>query len=98
MTHYLTDDTSPTDLAAGARSGLIKAAKLYPAGATTNSESGVTHIDNIFQVLEVMAEIDLPLFVHGEVTDSEFDIFDREAFFINVGKIWPDDISQRMTP
>ncbi|NOD33631.1 MULTISPECIES: dihydroorotase [unclassified Ruegeria] len=83
MTLYLTEDTDPDDLAAAHASGLVKAVKLYPAGATTNSHSGVRNFDNVRPVLERMAEIGLPLCVHGEVTDSEIDIFDREAVFID---------------
>ncbi len=82
MTLYLTEDTDPDDVAAAAASGLVKAVKLYPAGATTNSASGVRDFDKVRGVLERMAEIGLPLCVHGEVTDSEVDIFDREAVFI----------------
>ncbi|WP_394706186.1 dihydroorotase [uncultured Cohaesibacter sp.] len=82
MTLYLTETTDPDDVEQGARSGLVKALKLYPAGATTNSESGVRSIEAIYPVLEKMSEIDLPLCVHGEVTDPEIDIFDREAVFI----------------
>lgn len=83
MTLYLTEDTDPEDVAAAHASGLIKAVKLYPAGATTNSASGVSHFDNVRAVLEKLAEIGLPLCVHGEVTDAEIDIFDREAVFID---------------
>ena len=82
MTCYLTDDTDPDDLARGAEQGVFTAAKLYPAGATTNSANGVTSIRNITAVLERMQAIGLPLCVHGEVTDPEVDIFDREAVFI----------------
>lgn len=82
MTLYLTETTDPEDLRAAADSGIIKAVKLYPAGATTNSDSGVRDIDKVRGVLEVMAEIGLPLCVHGEVTRPEIDIFDREAVFI----------------
>ncbi|MEX0282200.1 MAG: dihydroorotase [Arenibacterium sp.] len=82
MTLYLTEDTDPEDLSATHASGLIKAVKLYPAGATTNSQSGVRDFDKVRAVLERMAEIGLPLCVHGEVTDAEIDIFDREAVFI----------------
>jgi dihydroorotase len=82
MTCYLTDSTDAGDLAAGARDGVFTAAKLYPAGATTNSANGVTDIANIRRVLETMAEIGLPLCVHGEVTDPSIDVFDREAVFI----------------
>ncbi|WP_299591758.1 dihydroorotase [uncultured Tateyamaria sp.] len=83
MTLYLTEDTDADDVAAAHASGLVKAVKLYPAGATTNSASGVTNFDNVRPVLERMAEIGLPLCVHGEVTDSDIDIFDREAVFID---------------
>lgn len=82
MTLYLTEGTDPEDVAAGAKSGLIKAVKLYPAGATTNSQSGVSDIEQVYPVLERMSDIGLPLLVHGEVTDSAVDIFDREAVFI----------------
>ena len=83
MTLYLTETTDPDDVAASAASGLVKAVKLYPAGATTNSSSGVKDFDKVIPVLERMAEIGLPLCVHGEVTDSDIDIFDREAVFID---------------
>ncbi|MEE9375621.1 MAG: dihydroorotase [Rhizobiaceae bacterium] len=82
MTLYLTETTNPDDVEQGAKSGLIKALKLYPAGATTNSDSGVKDFEKVLPVLERMAEIGLPLCVHGEVTDPEIDIFDREAVFI----------------
>ncbi|MBC7159399.1 MAG: dihydroorotase [Porphyrobacter sp.] len=82
MTCYLTDHTDPDDLARGAAEGVFTAAKLYPAGATTNSASGVTRVAAILPVLERMQEIGLPLCVHGEVTDPAVDIFDREAVFI----------------
>jgi len=83
MTLYLTEQTDPDDVAAAAESGLISAVKLYPAGATTNSASGVKDFDKVRAVLERMAEIGLPLCVHGEVTDADIDIFDREAVFID---------------
>ena len=83
MTLYLTEDTDPADVAAAHDAGLIKAVKLYPAGATTNSASGVQDFDKVRGVLDKMAEIGLPLCVHGEVTDREIDIFDREAVFID---------------
>lgn len=83
MTLYLTDTTDPDDVAAAASSGLVTAVKFYPAGATTNSASGVTDIHKVTPVLERMAEIGLPLCVHGEVTDPAVDIFDREAVFID---------------
>jgi len=83
MTAYLTDDTDPGDLREGAEKGVFTAVKLYPAGATTNSASGVTDIKNVIPVLETMQEIGLPLLIHGEVTDANIDIFDREAVFID---------------
>ncbi|GAB5436398.1 dihydroorotase [Falsiruegeria mediterranea] len=83
MTLYLTEDTDPEDVAAAHASGLVKAVKLYPAGATTNSSSGVKDFDKVRPVLEKMAEIGLPLCCHGEVTDHDIDIFDREAVFID---------------
>jgi len=82
MTIYLTDRTSQEDIWAAKASGFVRAAKLYPAGVTTNSDSGVTSIDKIFPVLETMAEVGLPLLVHGEVARSEVDVFDREMRFI----------------
>ncbi|GGH20402.1 dihydroorotase [Cribrihabitans marinus] len=94
MTLYLTEETDPDDVAAGHASGLIKAVKLYPAGATTNSASGVQDFDKVRGVLERMAEIGLPLCVHGEVTEAEIDIFDREAVFIE--RVL--DPIRRMTP
>jgi dihydroorotase len=83
MTAYLTNGTDPDELAAGFHDGAFVAAKLYPAHATTNSAAGVTDIRNIDAVLERMAEIGMPLLVHGEVTDHSVDIFDREAVFID---------------
>lgn len=83
MTLYLTDTTDPADVVAAHRDGIIRAVKLYPAGATTNSASGVTDFDRVRPVLEAMAEAGIPLCVHGEVTDPEVDIFDREAVFID---------------
>ncbi len=83
MVLYLTEDTDPEDVAAAHASGLVKAVKLYPAGATTNSASGVQNFDNVRPVLEKMAEIGLHLCVHGEVTNHDVDIFDREAVFID---------------
>ena len=82
MTCYLTDSTDPDDLAAGFAEGVFTAAKLYPAGATTNSASGVTDIANIRRVLERMQDIGMVFCVHGEVTDPAVDVFDREAVFI----------------
>ena len=82
MTLYLTEATEVRDLRAAAEIGLIHAVKLYPAGATTNSQSGVRDFGKVTRVLENMAQIGLPLCVHGEVTDPDIDIFDREAVFI----------------
>jgi dihydroorotase len=82
MTCYLTDDISPDELARGFEAGVWIAAKLYPAGATTNSASGVTDIRKIYPVLERMERIGMVLCVHGEVTDPAVDVFDREAVFI----------------
>ena len=83
MTLYLTEGTDPADVAAAHAAGLVKAVKLYPAGATTNSHGGVRDLSRVTPVLEKMAEIGLPLCVHGEVTTPEVDIFDREAVFID---------------
>ena len=93
MTLYLTEGTDPDDVEEGAKSGLITAVKLYPAGATTNSGSGVRNFDNAMPVLERMARIGLPLCVHGEVTSPDVDIFDREAVFIDTVL---DPIRQRL--
>ena len=82
MTCYLTDDADADDIAAGHAAGIFTAAKLYPANATTNSAHGVTDVAHIMGVLERMQAIGMPLLVHGEVTDSDIDIFDREAVFI----------------
>jgi dihydroorotase len=83
MTCYLTDQTDPDELERGHKDGIWIAAKLYPAGATTNSASGVTNIRNIYPALERMQRIGMVLCVHGEVTDPEVDVFDREAVFID---------------
>jgi dihydroorotase len=83
MTLYLTDDTPPAEIRAAAGSGRIIAAKLYPAGATTHSAHGVTDVEKIARVLEEMEACGLPLLVHGEVTDRQVDIFDRERAFID---------------
>ena len=83
MTLYLTEETDPEDVRAASAAGIATAVKLYPAGATTNSASGVHDFDKVRRVLEVMAEIGMPLCVHGEVTDHHIDIFDREASFID---------------
>jgi dihydroorotase len=82
MTAYLTDASDHYEIASGYAEGVFAAAKLYPAHATTNSAHGVTSIDKIMPVLERMAEIGMPLLVHGEATDPEVDVFDREAVFI----------------
>ncbi|MEM9247312.1 MAG: dihydroorotase [Pseudomonadota bacterium] len=82
MTLYLTETTDPADVVAAHRAGTITAVKLYPAGATTNSASGVRNTEVVLPVLEAMADAGVPLCVHGEVTQSDVDIFDREAVFI----------------
>ncbi|HKC42903.1 MAG TPA: dihydroorotase [Burkholderiales bacterium] len=82
MTLYLTDNTSPVQIAEAAASGFVHAVKYYPAGATTNADSGVTRLDRAFPALEAMARHDVPLLVHGEVTDPGVDVFDRERVFI----------------
>ncbi|WP_422027910.1 dihydroorotase [Roseovarius sp.] len=83
MTLYLTEETDPADVVQAHAEGIVTAVKLYPAGATTNSASGVRDFDRVRPVLEAMAEAGIPLCVHGEVTDPEIDIFDREAVFID---------------
>lgn len=83
MTLYLTDNLSPAEIAIAKESPWVHAAKLYPAGATTNSENGVTRLDRIYPVLEAMERLDLPLLIHGEVTAGEADIFDREKRFVD---------------
>ncbi len=82
VTAYLTDDISSDELKKGFEEQVFFAAKLYPANATTNSSSGVRDIRNLYSVFEMMEQIGLPLLIHGEVTDSDVDIFDREAVFI----------------
>ncbi|MDY0006872.1 MAG: dihydroorotase [Spongiibacteraceae bacterium] len=82
MVLYLTDNTPADEIARARDSGLVYAAKLYPAGATTNSDSGVTDLGKLDAVLEALQKQGLPLLVHGEVTDADIDIFDREAVFI----------------
>ena len=82
MTCYLTDETNPDEIERGFREGVWVAAKLYPAGATTNSANGVTDVRNIYPALERMQQTGMVLCVHGEVTDPEVDVFDREAVFI----------------
>src|SRR5271168_3906210 len=83
MTCYLTDTTNPEEVAVGFREGVFTAVKLYPARATTNSAFGVTDYDRVAPVLERMARLGMPLLIHGEVTDPEVDVFDREAVFID---------------
>jgi dihydroorotase len=83
MTCYLTDTTDPEEVARGYEEAVFAAVKLYPAHATTNSASGVTSIDRISPVLERMAALGMPLLIHGEVTDPEVDVFDRETVFID---------------
>jgi len=82
MTLYLTDDTHPDQIAKAKASGFVKAVKYYPAGATTHSASGVTDIRKCDAVLEAMQAAGMPLLVHGEVTDAEVDVFDRETVFL----------------
>ena len=82
MTAYLTDAIDPWELDRGFHQGVFSAAKLYPANATTNSAAGVSDLHNISAVLERMEAIDMPLLIHGEVTDPDVDVFDREALFI----------------
>lgn len=82
MTLYLTDNTSPAEIRKAKASGFVHAVKLYPAGATTNSDFGVSDVNKAMPALETMAETGLPLLVHGEVTDPAIDVFDREAAFI----------------
>ncbi len=83
MALYLTDRTPPAEVEAARASGVVVACKLYPAGATTNAEAGVTRVERVAPVLEAMEEADLPLAVHGEVTDPEVDLFDRERVFLD---------------
>jgi len=83
MTLYLTDLTSAAEIAAAKASGFVHAVKYYPAGATTNSEAGVTHISKTYAALEAMEQHGLPLLVHGESTDAAVDVFDREKSFID---------------
>ena len=83
MTLYLTDNTTPAEIALACASGVVHAVKYYPAGATTNSDSGVTLLERCFPALEAMEKAGLPLLLHGEVTDPEVDVFDREQVFID---------------
>jgi len=82
MTLYLTDDTRPAEIQRAKASGIVCAVKYYPAGATTNSDSGVTDIRKCIDTLETMADTGMPLLIHGEVTDPQIDVFDREKVFI----------------
>lgn len=83
MTVYLTDNIDPSEIERGFRSGVFTAAKLYPAHATTNSARGVTDPRHVYRTLEVMERIGMPLLLHGEVTDRDVDVFDRESVFID---------------
>lgn len=83
MTLYLTDNTRADEIHRAKASGHVFAVKLYPAGATTNADSGVTNIEKLYGVLETMADLRMPLLVHGEVTDPDVDVFDRETVFID---------------
>ena len=83
LTLYLTDNTPPTEVAKAAASGFVKAVKLYPAGATTNSDAGLTDVAKACDTLAEMERVGLPLLVHGEVTDPRIDLFDREKAFID---------------
>ncbi len=82
MTLYLTDNTSPEEIVRASRSGIVHAVKYYPAGATTHSDSGVTELSKAYPAIAAMEEHKMPLLLHGEVTDTEVDVFDREAVFI----------------
>lgn len=83
MVLYLTDNTQPDEIRKAVESGFVHGVKLYPAGATTNSDAGVTDLQRCMPALEMMQELGLPLLLHGEVTDAEIDVFDREAVFID---------------
>lgn len=83
MTLYLTDNTTADEIKTAVNSGIVKAVKLYPAGATTNSDAGVTDLKNCYRTLETMQKLGMPLLIHGEVTDHDIDIFDREKRFID---------------
>lgn len=85
MTIYLTDHLAPREIRRAQASGVVFAAKLYPAGATTHSDSAVTRLERVYPVLEAMQAVDMPLLVHAEVTDAGVDIFDRERAFIDRG-------------
>jgi dihydroorotase len=84
MTLYLTDKTSPSEIRRAKASGMVHAVKYYPAGATTNADSGVTDLSKAYSAIACMEEVGMPLLLHGEVTDSDIDIFDREAAFIDL--------------
>ena len=93
MTLYLTDRTDPTEVDKAKASRAVHGFKLYPAGATTNSDAGVTDIRKTYRTLEAMQKAGMPLLVHGEVTDPEVDVFDREAVFIE--RVLGPDLSRR---
>ena len=95
MTLYLTDNTAPAEIIEARRSGAIQAVKYYPAGATTNSAAGVTDIARCYATLETMEQVGMPLLVHGEVTDPEVDVFDKEKIFLERVLI---PITQRFLP
>ncbi|MNK51572.1 Dihydroorotase [compost metagenome] len=83
MVLYLTDNTPPEEIQRAKESGVVHAVKLYPAGATTNSDAGVSDLTKCYKTLEMMQKVGMPFLVHGEVTDPAIDIFDREAVFID---------------
>ncbi len=83
MVLYLTDNTTPQEIRLAKESGVVHAVKLYPAGATTNSDAGVTDLKKCYKTLEAMQEVGMPFLMHGEVTDPDVDVFDREAVFID---------------
>ncbi|MEW6119273.1 MAG: dihydroorotase [Pseudomonadota bacterium] len=82
MTLYLTDNTQPEEIVRAKQSGFVHAVKYYPAGATTNSDSGVTALSRAYKAIATMEEVGMPLLLHGEVVDADIDVFDREAVFI----------------
>ncbi len=84
MTLYLTDDTPPEEIARAKLSGRVQGVKMYPAGATTHSDAGVTRLSRCFHTLEKMEELGMPLLIHGEATDPEIDVFDREKAFLEL--------------
>src|SRR5512139_1292475 len=83
MTLYLTDNTHPDEIRRARASGFVHAVKYYPAGATTHSDAGVTELSRAYKAIAAMEETGMPLLVHGEVTDPDVDVFDREAVFID---------------